>query len=590
MAALFAALATKDGKATTTASSSTSLVPEAIQLHSHLRIDFINGATVIAHPSSSSASTAAATTTNSTANAIDLDIGGGSDTSRNAYSLLSYQAVQTQRQDDEYAPTATTNAPLLVLASERQKRRGHQDMSVRPDLGIWDCRIIANEDDENNDKTSSISSSSSLAAMLLRRVVLNNDRFKLSGGSSSSSSNNTIGDREEKKEETTYRAERSDSTIQQQNQILHPPPIVMVVDMSDVSEIQQQVERMKGVIVNIYDDNISGGGNDAPYDDGSGKSHTTSVRALKNTIFGSAAMINDPTSTPSSAPSTSEDKRIALILAVIVPPSTTPSSSKNAAEEYKERRARDLILYHLHKFSMEVDCTLCFVSREGGGSMELSSSSSEGGEDTNMATYLPSMSIDEFSKVIRRVALGLLPVEVDTIAATEDEEDNGDEAAKDDSNEDTPLHISRQRTPSIYAPGTHDAELINGVYLRNASCDGSWDAVTDDLNVALPPRSSSSGRPSAIVIGEERAKTAGNGDEEWLSELAYSMGISSDAASSSSAPAPSTTPKAEQPGKETKPAVKKRVTRASSSSTRDKDAKPKDQKEVMNFFGNLIKK
>ncbi|KAL3763761.1 hypothetical protein ACHAWU_006957 [Discostella pseudostelligera] len=561
MAALFAALATKDGKATTTASSSTSLVPEAIQLHSHLRIDFINGATVIAHPSSSSASTAVATTTNSTANAIDLDIGGGSDTSRNAYSLLSYQTVQTQRQDDEYAPTATTNALLLVLASERQKRRGHQDMSVRPDLGIWDCRIIANEDDENNNKTSSISSSSSLAAMLLRRVVLNNDRFKLSGGSSSSSSNNTIGDREEKKEETTYRAEVSDSTIQQQNQILHPPPMVMVVDMSDVSEIQQQVERMKGVIVNIYDDNISGGGNDAPYDDGSGKSHTTSVRALKNTIFGSAAMINDPTSTPSSAPPTSEDKRIALILAVIVPPSTTPSSSTNAAEEYKERRARDLILYHLHKFSMEVDCTLCFVRREGGGSMELRSSSSEGGEDTNMATYLPSMSIDEFSKVIRRVALGLPPVEVDIIAATEDEEDNGDEAAKDDSNEDTPLHIST-----------------------------TWDAVTDDLNVALPPRSSSSGRPSAIVIGEERAKTAGNGDEEWLSELAYSMGISSDAASSSSAPAPSTTPKAEQPGKETKPAVKKRVTRASSSSTRDKDAKPKDQKEVMNFFGNLIKK
>jgi hypothetical protein len=216
-------------------------------------------------------------------------------------------------------------------------------------------------------------------------------------------------------------------------------------------------------------------------------------------------------------------------------------------------------------------------------------SSSEGGEDTTMATYLPSISIDEFSKIIRRVALGLPPVEVDTIAATE-EEDNGDEAAKDENNEDRPLHISRQRTPSTYAPGTHDAELINGVYLRNASCDGSWDAVTDDLNVALPPRNSSSGRPSAIVVGEEGAKTAENGDEEWLSELAHSMGISSDAVSSSSAPAPSTTPKAEQPGKETKPAVKKRVTRASSSSTRDKDAKPKDQKEVMNFFGNLIKK
>ena len=78
-----------------------------------------------------------------------------------------------------------------------------------------------------------------------------------------------------------------------------------------------------------------------------------------------------------------------------------------------------------------------------------------------------------------------------------------------------------------------------------------------------------------------------NGDQEWLSELANSMGISSDALSTAEAPA--TTPKAEQLEKESKP--KKRVTRAStSSSTRDKDAKPKDQKEVLDFFANLKKK
>lgn len=205
-------------------------------------------------------------------------------------------------------------------------------------------------------------------------------------------------------------------------------------------------------------------------------------------------------------------------------------------------------------------------------------------EGTPVANSLPSISIDEFSKVIRRVALGLSPVEVDSVTGIEEENVDNDEATKEDRSS---HNIPRHRTPSIFAPGTHDAELINGVYLRNASCDGWWDAVTDDLIVALPPRSSSSVR-SASDLGVEGTKNTGNGDEEWLSELAHSMGISSDTvSSSSSADVPSTTSGV---NKETKISTKKRITRASSSSIRDKDAKPKDQKEVLSFFSNLVKK
>jgi hypothetical protein len=589
--ALFAALTTKDGNAV---ASSTSLLPEAIQLHSHLRIDFLNGATVAALLSSASSNSAIITTpTTTTATPTSANVNGlGIDSSRNAFSLLSYQAVQTQRQDDEYPPAATNNGSNALLAFERHKQR-HQDVSRRPDLGIWNCRIV--HEDENDKYPTSIPSTS-LAAMLLRRVVLNNDRFKASGGGGSSNSN---GGREEKKvvEEADGTEGQphhgSDSSIHQQKQIIHSPPMVMVVDMSELSEIQQQVERMKGVIVNAYENkNNTDGGEDVLDDECSSKSHTTSIRALKNSVFGAAAMINDSSSSSPPAPSalpSSGGNRIALILAVIVPPSRTNASSTNATEEYKERRARDLVLYHLHKFSMEVDCTLCFVRREGEvegeglPDVQGGSGRSEGGDggsvdDTTMVNYLPTMSIDEFSKVIRRVALGLSPVEVETIP--------GMAAEEDDLNEDGPSHNPRQTTPSIYAPGTHDDELINGVYLRNASCDGSWDAVTDDLNVALPPRSGRNQR-SASASGEEGTKDLRNGDQEWLSELANSMGISSDALSTAEAPA--TTPKAEQLEKESKP--KKRVTRAStSSSTRDKDAKPKDQKEVLDFFANLKKK
>lgn len=50
---------------------------------------------------------------------------------------------------------------------------------------------------------------------------------------------------------------------------------------------------------------------------------------------------------------------------------------------------------------------------------------------------------------------------------------------------------ARQRPPSI-VPGSHDAELIHGAYLRNASCEGLvWEATKDDLNVALPSKKQS---------------------------------------------------------------------------------------------------
>ena len=575
--AFFASLRARAGTANSTASS-TSQIPEAIQLHTHLRIDFLNGATVVALPSSTTTSTDAG----AAANAVDI---GGIDSSQNApFSLLSYQALQTQRQDDEYTPSNANNN-INAHIGERQKRR-HHDGSGRPDLGIWDCRIV-NEDD--NVKSSS---PISLAAMLLRRVVLNNDRFKLSGGRS-----NNHGNPEEKKDEGTYRVEGqqhgSDGNIQLHKQTIHSPPIIMVIDMSELSEIQQRVERMKAVVVKVYendDTNANGGDDDIVLDDhGNGKSHTTSLSALKKYTFGAAAMINDPSPTSPSPPPSPEDKRIALILAVILPPSNTTSSPMNTAEEYKERRARDLVLYHLHKFSLEVDCTLCFVRREGeGGDLVKVDEGGEGGsvEDATVSKSLPSISIDECSKVIRRVAMGLSPVEVGTVTRIEEENNDDVEATK----EDIPSYnIDRQHTPSIYAPGTHDAELINGVYLRNASCDGSWDAVTDDLNVALPSRSSN-GQRSASVLGEKGTRS-GNGDEEWLSKLAQSMGISSDAVSSyASADASSTTPTAGHPEKVPKISTKKRITRASSSSTRDKDAKPKDQKEVMNFFSNLVKK
>ena len=160
---------------------------------------------------------------------------------------------------------------------------------------------------------------------------------------------------------------------------------------------------------------------------------------------------------------------------------------------------------------------------------------------------------------------------------------------------------ARQRPPSI-VPGSHDAELIHGAYLRNASCEGLWEASKDDLNVALPPpRLKQSNGDMKVETNTTSGGAFGysGGDEEWLSELASSIGLSPDAVSAAAAssaagealsPASSTTRERAAKGKEklTSSAPRKRTTR--SAAARNKDSKPKDEKEVMNFFDNLLKK
>jgi hypothetical protein len=56
--------------------------------------------------------------------------------------------------------------------------------------------------------------------------------------------------------------------------------------------------------------------------------------------------------------------------------------------------------------------------------------------------------------------------------------------------------------------GGHDAELIRGAMLHNASCEEAWDASKDDLSTALPLPSSKSARGS-------NRKRKGE-DQEWV--------------------------------------------------------------------------
>ena len=520
-------------------SSSSSSPPEAIQLHTNRIIDFLHGTTVHLQNSTiigNSKSGPEHNNNNSTTN------GGGKQQSR-YYSALSYQAVQTQQDD--------------TLISNNNTTPSSSNEHLRPDLGIWDCRI------NNNNEMAS--------ATLLKRVVMEK--------SIPSSSDNNLSDGNDNGEKSLGENEHKSSS---------PPPIVMTVDISNPNEVQTIIEQMRNVVLNMYDDdnNNSKNGTTAAIPN---KSCTTTIKALQKCTFGSTKIQEEVTVKGSS---TSNEERIALILAVIIPNSSTVSSksTSSTADEYKERQARALLLYHLHKFCLEVNCTLCFVSDKR--STDGEEKEDNVGDTDVLLGRSTTMSIDELGKVVRRVAMGLSPVEEDNNIIDQPmiEEEKGETAGE--GKEDEEAASSSQRPPSIHVPGSHDAELIHGAYLRNASCEGRWDASKDDLKVALPPQASTNVKADEKKENSTGSSTVG-GDDEWLSQLASSIGLSPESAASalspkqrSKSPKQSLTPERK---KKERPAVKKRVTRGTTRNKEGGAKTPKDEKEVLNFFDNLLK-
>jgi len=536
---LFAALTAKEGDANG-GTSSTSSPPEVIQLHSNRVIDFLSGTTVHLLKKSSKSSGEESNKEESGANNKTTNTIEGQS---RYFSALSYQAIQTQ-QDDGPLPNKSAGGGAAAAVGLRH---------LRPDLGVWDCRV-----NENKEEAS---------AMLLKRVVLGTKKQQPKEDSG-----------EEKKGEETEAAGEKDEAIGV------APPIVMTVDLSNPADVQPVVERMRSVILEVYDSDEKASSNKNPQ-----VQCSTSIKALQSSTFGKTHIQEEVTV---KGGSTSNDEKIALILAVIVPSAINTTASSSAAEEYKERQARALLLYHLHKFSLEVDCTLCFVSGSGSpdipsGGVEAEAKEAEtaSAENDPLLGRNTTMSIDELGKVIRRVAMGLSPVEQSDNAGENEE-------AKEDSKGEDDNGSPSQRPPSIHVPGSHDAELIHGAYLRNASCEGRWDASKDDLNVALPPTPSKDSSENKSS-NEGNTASGGGGDEEWLSQLASSIGLSTDAAASAVASGEALTPLADKDEKRKQlkkgQSVKKRPGRKSVIA-RNKDSKPKDEKEVMNFFDNLLKK
>ena len=459
---LFAALGEKS-----TAQTSTCSPPTAIQLHSHHTLDFVHNR--ITNESSETPSEEGQTAKNY------------------RHSLLSYQAVQTQQDEEE---------------------RTHN----KPDLGVWNCSLNNEFDD------------ASLGAML-KSVIL------IRGGETLST--HPDGQEEEKKDATAAENENSGESAKDN---VTTNTVVMTVHLEELEQVHPTVERMRNIVINAYQDlNIAGKG-------------TTPIPTLQSCPFGKCQIKQEVV--PKSG-------GVALVLAVIVPSS---KQQGNASTEYQEKQKQSFVVYHLHKFALEVNCTLCFVK--------------EGNDAANEGEVrsIPTMTVEALSTVVRRLAMGLPPLEDNSVLFGESSEEptESNEEGKDSSDKE-----ASATEPAIYPPGSHDAELISGAMQRNASCEGMWDASTDDLGKALPIVS------TTTIDSSSKDSISKGGDEEWLSKLASSVGITVDTTKDSAGAGAAEEGKT--PVEKKKEAVKKKKSSKSAASS-------KSEKAPSDFFANLLKK
>mmetsp|Transcript_37348 Transcript_37348/g.81764 ORF Transcript_37348/g.81764 Transcript_37348/m.81764 type:complete len:543 (+) Transcript_37348:96-1724(+) len=515
-------------------SSSAAHLPTAVQLHTSRRIDFVSGT-------------------------IDGRRGESSGNAKRRFEVLSYQAVEvaeptTSGGTSSGAGEGTADqVALLGNAQQQQPQQQRKLKHLRPNLGVWDCRM----QEGRNGGGGGGDASNELIDRLLEQVVATASPLKA--------------------EESSASASGEERTVPTPDPLAAPPTVIFAVDLSDPAGVHPAVDAMASALVRRYDGSTANKG--IKYSPAAAA--TTRVSKLRTSKFGAAPESTEPT----SADTKGSDARISLVVCCAVPP--TPVEGGDGAvpaQTFQDKQAVSLVLYHLHRFASEVDCTLVFVRADNDGSavVPMPEDGSDQSSPNGGMAAVPSMTVSEFAGVVSRVALGMSPVE------EEDKPEEDAAASESIEGDEDPAPVTNTEQPSVYAPGTHDDDLIGSVLLRNASCPGVWDAAKDDLWKALPPRVSAADAGDDKSESKKNAKVGGAAaDHEWLSKLAASLpthgtasggddaSVKTSKSSKSSAAGGSSLPKAS--GKKKKPS-------SSKTSTESKNDDP------TSFFENLMKK
>ena len=347
------------------------------------------------------------------------------------FSVLSYQTVHV-------TSSAAQEGGALLSNMEKEAT------SLHPNLGVWNCRITKN--------------------------------------------NRTAAAKDEKP-----LADEIFSTLPQSD--THPA-ICMAVDLSNLAQVEPTISLLQDALVRYL---IA-----RPTVTGMTTAATTSLFDLRSTHFGLAT--NDEESAKSMSKSTPEegDKKITVSLAIsVLLPSRNSSSGEgddtagnnNNNDEYKDKQAEALVVYHLRKYAASLNAVLCFARKDKAVIVEGDDKESKG---------IDALTLHQLSFVWQQIAKG------------EDGWKELDHSSNTTEGEAEPA--ASTSVSGIYGPGHHHEDLIESVLLRNAQFPGQWDAAKDSLWVALPPPA------EADATDDETTDPATtSGDEGWLNELRSSV-------------------------------------------------------------------
>jgi len=495
----------------------------------------------------------------------------------NEYEILSYQPV--------YVPDAITGAANTKTTANLQQDTSTNNNALAvnfvPNLGVWDCRFYDNN--TNNDNT---------AVPLLKSAL-----YQYRG--------NIM--------KPTFILNIDLDSIENVHSTLSNMMLSILQSMYQMNKMKEQKEKEQLKQTNVENEE---------------KTNVETEPVPSSSIFKSLLQFGTSPSTYNHDIFHEQkmtfidllDQMNIIICAIL------PSLSENKTMTYKEKQGLNLVLYHLFKYSNEMNCTLCFVNQKNGidetmNNDDIGRSSNidnndenitgETGNESSNDTFgiIPKgLSVHQFAQVIKAICTddhnensndskettykSLLGFQTNEI----DEEDiNGNDNSKEQSSS----------SSSIYFPNGYDVDLIDSLYLRSASCAGVWDANTDNLWDALPPPSSSSNETPITPSNHGRIKKLHNdeeGEEEWLSKLAEtvsaytntSFGVGS-SSSNTSMDGSKTMNGDDNTSRSTKvkdsstvvTAKTKRPVRKKAAGTSSK--KPEGKDNVSDFFNDLLK-
>ena len=309
------------------------------------------------------------------------------------------------------------------------------------------------------------------------------------------------------------------------------PAVIFALDLADPATVHPAMEAMVAALLRRFDASTDGSSKTAA---SASASATTRLAKLRSTKFGAAPeQSEEAPSKASSGGGGSVDTKLALIICCAVPPTPTELGPEGggpsvAPQSFQEKQAISLVHYHLHRFASEVDCTLAFVRPDDNGAASVPSVEEEGSGDSAAAAAkstgaIPSVTVSELAGVVSRFASGMTPVEEEE-KANDDDDEAGTEESQEGKDGEGAATTAGLEQPPIFAPGSHDDDLIGSVLLRNASCPGVWDAAKDDLWKALPSAKAGGDGDTTASDKKKDVKVGGAAaDEAWLSKLAASL-------------------------------------------------------------------